>query len=259
MLPNSLMDEKVNELIRPNQSPYFAMYTLGRMNVPIEVISKRAYDVGVCLREKDVENWKRGYFNKQMEDPMRVVSLSSMDCYRRPHIEDMELCSFPEWPSEWVSTSYRFFPCSTDNIPLMKWGWSASHFPKLYDMASAKALSPCGWVGQNMIGQRFIVIDIDGVGHGVIDRETIAWGLQWKDRTLCFEDPAKPGSFHLYFSTDRILPIKHFPWAKIDLLGNSKNAAVYLKNKVPNKLPMMQLDEQVWNSLMDYQAKRKEL
>jgi hypothetical protein len=74
---------------------------------------------------------------------------------------------------------------------------------------------------------------------------------------LTLEDPAKPGSFHLYFKTDRLIPVRHFPWAKLDLMGNAVNAAVYFKNKVGNGLPMMQLDERVWQAMMNYQIERK--
>ena len=141
---------------------------------------------------------------------------------------------------------------------MQKWGWTKDFSPELYTRIDAKALSPCGWVGQNMLYQRFIVMDIDGRGHGADDLQVIAFGSQFRDRTFTVEDPAKPGSFHLYFETDRLIPVRHFPWAKLDLMGNAVNAAVYFKNKVGNGIPMMKLDERVWDAMMEYQKRRKE-
>jgi len=141
---------------------------------------------------------------------------------------------------------------------MQKWGWSKDFSPELYTMADAKALSPCGWVGQNMLYQRFIVIDIDGRGHGNDDIEVINFGNRFRNTTLTMEDPAKPGSFHLYFKTNRLIPVRHFPWAKLDLMGNAVNAAVYLKNKLGNGMPMRELDESIWQQLIEYQKERKE-
>ena len=45
---------------------------------------------------------------------------------------------------------------------MQKWGWSKDYTPELYTRADARALSPCGWVGQNMLYQRFIVLDANG-------------------------------------------------------------------------------------------------
>ena len=145
---------------------------------------------------------------------------------------------------------------------MQKWGWGkkedGSIFePELRVRADAKALSPCGWVGQNMLYQRFIVMDIDGRGHGQDDLQVIEFGNLFKDETFSVEDPMKPGSFHLYFETDRLIPVRHFTWAKLDLMGNAVNAAVYFKNKIGNEVPMMKLDDEVWNLMMEYQKGRK--
>ena len=142
---------------------------------------------------------------------------------------------------------------------MQKWGWSRDFSPELYIAADARALSPCGWIGQNMLYQRFIVFDIDGRGHGVDDELVIEFGNQWKQSTFTMEDPAKPGSFHLYFETDRLIPVRHFPWAKLDLMGNAVNAAVYLKNKKPNGIPLLKLDDEIWNTMIKYQKSRKEM
>lgn len=149
---------------------------------------------------------------------------------------------------------------------MCQWGWKPADpvtgqqlfDPNLMLMADAKALSPVGWIGQNLLYQPFIVMDIDGVGHGGVDDAVIQFGKLFKDSTLSYEDPSKPGSFHLYFKTDRLVPIKHFPHAKLDLMGNAANAAVYFKNKVGNGVPMAELTSQVWNAMMRYQIARRE-
>lgn len=255
----------VDDLIRPNESPYFAMYKLGLAGCSIEEIVDRAMRICLPLREKDIENWKAGRFRRQMSDdgdvdlnPFRKVEATSLrgTVTGKPFDQSM-LDDFALFPDEWIGTSDRFFPCTSENKPMSKWGWKRGFTPMLYDYASARAISPCGWVGQNMLGQRMVVMDIDGVGHGCRDEQVIAFGNLFRDKTMCMEDPAKPGSFHLYFSTDRLIPVRHFPWAKLDLIGNNVNAAAYLKNKVSNGLPMAQLDDRTWKMLMDYQLFRK--
>lgn len=252
-----IQQEILDGLFAPNQSPYFGMFSAGVKGIPIEMVCAKLSQLGVPVREKDVENWKAGMFRHQMEtDEIWPYEHCVVNTQRCIPFNDLDLDEFPMFPQSWVGTDRRFFPCTQDNRPMQKWGWSRKYIPQLFDIASAKALSPCGWVGQNMLYQRFIVMDIDGVGHGCVDEQVIAWGSQFKNMTLCMEDPAKQGSFHLYFSTDRLIPVKHFPWAKLDLMGNSKNAAVYLKNKRSNGLPMMQLNETVWSSMMAYQKGR---
>lgn len=251
-------EDRMDELFAPNNSPYFGMFKAGYYGIPIEKVVDRLTMIGIPIRSKDIQSWQDGMFKHQMQQdptfkpPTKPVTETGIA------FEEAKLSDFPMFPQSWVGTDKRFFPCTNDNKPMQRWGWSKDFSPQLYDLASAKALSPCGWVGQNMLYQRFIVMDIDGVGHGDMDIEVINFGNMYKDKTMCMEDPAKIGSFHLYFSTDRLIPVKHFPWAKLDLMGNAVNAAVYMKNKISNKLPMMQLDDEIWNALMKYQRGRKE-
>lgn len=250
-------------MFRPNESPYFAMYSAGLMGYSYEEIDAHCRSIGISLREKDYVNWKNGAFKNQMTGSRRS-SLNPFVEFDEPKsttrdISNIRFDQLSVYPTDWVATEQRFFPCSEENKPLCKWGWTATFTPTLYDRASAKALSPCGWVGQNMIYQRFIVLDIDGVGHGVRDEYVINFGNIFRNTTMTLEDPKKLGSFHLYFETDRLVPIMHFPFAKLDLMGNQKNAAVYLKNKESNGLPMRKLDEKIWQQITEYVMYRKEL
>lgn len=253
-----IWNDQLMELFAPNQSPYFNMFKAGFRGIPIENVVARLTQIGIPVRSKDIQAWQDGYFKYQMKQdpsftpPVRQITETGVV------FEEAKLSDFPMFPQSWQGTERRFFPCTNDNRPMQKWGWSKDFTPQLYDYASAKALSPCGWVGQNMLYQRFIVLDIDGRGHGDDDLQVIQFGEQFKQMTMCMEDPAKLGSFHLYFSTDRLIPVKHFPYAKLDLMGNAVNAAVYLKNKVSNGLPMAQLTEDIWQAVMAYQKGRKE-
>lgn len=245
-------------------SPYYDMFVLGYYGVPLEDCVDKARRNGIALRKKDIVNYSNGAFRRGLGTIIQngtVASISSAN-FGKP-FDDMKLEDFPKLPIGWAGTEVRFFPCTQENRPMQPWGWKKDPqgniiVPELYTKASAKALSPCGWVGQNMLYQPFIVMDIDGRGHGSDDLEVIRFGSQFKHFTLCLEDPAKPGSFHLYFKTDRLIPVRHFTWAKLDLMGNAVNAAVYLKSKRPNNVPMMELTDEVWEAMMKYQKNRRE-
>ncbi len=247
--------DMLDDMFRPGESPYFAMYRAGKYGIPIEDVVSRLTSCGIAIRAKDIENWQRGWFDHELIERggtcLRNVGLR-MGPKPVASFDDL-----PRLPPTWKGTKLRFFPCTHDNRPMQRWGWSADFNPHLHDYASAKALSPCGWVGQNMLYQKFIVMDIDGRGHGEDDLDVIRFGMRYKDITLSYEDPLKKGSFHLYFSTDRLIPVRHFPHAKLDLMGNAVNAAVYMKNKVGNGLQMMQLTKEIWDDMVSYQERRR--
>ena len=249
----------VRTIFKPNESPYFNMYKAGTRGIPIEIIAEELRSMNVAIRRKDVENWERGLFDSQMNLNHANRPGTKVATETGVPFEQSTLADFPRFPVGWTGTEYRFFPCTNDNKPMWKWGWKSDYKPELLKYIDAKVLSPIGWVGQNMMYQKFIVLDIDGRGHGEDDPQVIEFGNQFKNQTLCFEDSTKPGSFHLYFQTDRIIPIKHFPWAKLDLMGNADNAAVYLKNKKSNGLPLAELTDTVWQKLIQYQRNRKEI
>lgn len=254
------MPKQLSDIFKANESPYFGMYTAGRNGFSLADTVNYVRMLGIPIREKDIKAWEDGNFKHEMYSDNKSIL--------NPVINNQALIinqnympafnSLPKLPNEWNGTERRFFPCTQDNKPMRKWGWSKDFTPDLLSYTNAKQLSPCGWIGQNMLYQPFIVLDIDGVGHGCIDESVIQFGTMFKDKTLTYENPAKPGSFHLYLRTDRLVPVKHFPWAKIDLMGNAVNAAVYFKDKQPNNIRMMDLTEEIWNMLDAYQKIRKE-
>lgn len=276
---------ELDEILIPGESPYFAMFRAGCLGYTIEECTDYCMVNNIPLRAKDIQNWEDGHFKNQIRDEIfkrkRKELMAKPGYYINPFppsvdmgnveatasrfnaevkrkMEDVKFEDLPKLPDGWKGTEHRFFPCTKDNKPMMSWGWRDGFEPNLMLRADAKAISPCGWVGQNMLYQPFIVMDIDGVGHGCVDEKVIQFGMQFKDKTLTCEDPNKVGSFHLYFKTDRLVPVKHFPHAKLDLMGNAVNAAVYFKNKVNNGVPMLELTANIWNVMMEYQKKRKE-
>lgn len=252
-LKQKVLDDNFND-----GSPYFGMYWAGYYGIDLDECVAKCRRNGIPLRTKDIQSYKDGMFRRGMGAIIKSDGMSIREMQAGVAFRDMKLEDFPMLPVGWHGTERRFFPCTKDNKPMQKWGWSRDFNPELYTMPDARALSPCGWVGQNMLYQRFVVFDIDGRGHGEDDLEVIAFGNRFRDTTFTMEDPAKPGSFHLYFETDRLIPVRHFPWAKLDLMGNAVNAAVYLKNKKSNGLPLRKLDDGIWQALQDYTQRRKE-
>lgn len=242
-------------------SPYFDMFTAGVYGIDIEVAIEKCKRNNIAIRFKDIENYENGKFQRWMNDGIPGAKKARETSFMQAigiEFEESKLSDYPLLPIGWKGCEKRFFPCTADNRPMQKWGWSDEFTPQLYSHIDAKSLSPIGWVGQNMLYQKFVVFDIDGVGHGQQDKYVIEFGNIFRDTTMTMEDPNKPGSFHLYFETDRLIPVRHFPYAKLDLMGNAVNAAVYLKNKKWNNIPMRMLDQEIWDMLQSYLKFRKE-
>lgn len=273
--------ESLDNILPAGQSPYFGMFRAGRLGYTIEEVTSHCTMLGIPLRAKDIQSWQDGAFKNQVSQAIfeqrlaesrkqpgsrinptgrttRVpIDLPSLKLVDKQSFDNVKLTDFPKLPDGWKGCERRFFPCTPDNRPMMQWGWKPGFEPNLMLRCDAEALSPVHWVGQNMLYQNFIVMDIDGVGHGNIDEQVIAFGNQFKDMTLTLEDPRKRGSFHLYFMTNRLIPVKHFGYAKLDLMGNAVNAAVYFKNKVSNGVEPAELTSQVWDAMQRYQVSRK--
>ena len=273
--------ESLDEILPPGQSPYFGMFRAGRLGYTIEEVTSHCTMLGIPLRAKDIQSWQDGAFKNQVRQAIfeerlaeerrrpgsrlnptnkvrdMPVNLPTLRLASQPSFDGMRLTDFPRLPPGWKGCERRFFPCTPDNRPMMQWGWRPGFEPNLMLRADAEAISPVRWVGQNMLYQNFVVMDIDGVGHGMVDEGVIRFGSQFRELTMTLEDPRKPGSFHLYFMTDRLIPVKHFPKAKLDLMGNAVNAAVYFKNKVSNGIPAMELTPSVWDAMQRYQVSRK--
>lgn len=250
-------------LFAKNETPYFAMFRAGCMGISLSECIQRMEEVGLpAPREKDVRSWSDGNWEYKLK-VKRQTNNSVLNPVLRPQSErklpllEMKLSELDRWPSGWYETYRRWFPCNEQGMPMYRWGYTEGHTPTLYDRKTAQSLSPKRWVGQNMIYQPFIVLDIDGVDHGERDDQVIEFGNRWRDYTETWENPEKPGSFHIYLSTPHIIPIAHFTYAKLDLMGNQKNAAVYTKDKISNGIPRAELTEEIWEDLKQYVNMRK--
>lgn len=241
-----------------NESPYFAMFRCGVNNVPFEEVMEHCARLGIPIRQKDTAsyddgNWKyrmskrTSVLNPVLHDPKTIVRT----------VLNSDLHQLAAWPDGWTGTDVRWFPCTENNRPMQKWGYTDSFVPTLYRYDIARSLAPCGYVGQNLYAQAFVVLDIDGEGHGAKDEQVIEFGERYANLTECWRNPQKPGSFHLYFATDRIVPIQHYPFAKLDFIGNQTNAAVYVKNKQGNGMPRLELTQKIWRSIGDYVERRR--
>lgn len=240
------------------ESPYFALFRCGCMGIKLDDCLALCVELGIPLRGKDVRSWQDGDWNYQTHTQTSVLNPVIKPGYEQcVSLLDSQLEDFQTWPHGWRGTTRRWFPCNEQNMPMQKWGYTQDYRPNLYEHDAAAALSPINWVGQNMYAQPFIVIDIDGVGHGETDDRVIEFGNRYRNFTETWENTAKPGSFHLYFATDRQIPIGHFPYAKLDLMGNQKNAAVYLKDKQSNGVPRADLNDLFWVDLKAYLKDRQ--
>lgn len=246
---------------QPGASAYFAMFRAGINDVPLEEAVQYCTDNGILIREKDIRSWQDGKSKRDFKEyrdkgginiPMLPVSAIQVAKH------DMKLDEFPMYEEGYVAPEKKWFPCTADNKPMQRWGYKDDYTPTLYTRETAEALAPTKFVGQNMLGQRYVVIDIDGVGHGTRDEQVIAFGNKYKDKTEVWEDPNKVGSFHLYFWTSRKLPVIHSHVGKLDFMGNNVNAAVYTKNKQPNGIRRAFLTEEIWEDLKAYMQARHE-
>ena len=169
-------------------SPYLACYSMGLSGHDLPEVVSFFNRNGIQLREKDIQNWENGHFKYSIELEMDNRSLAYQGG-RREHLDKsaekiIQLSMFPKFPDGWSGCAQRFFPCTSDNRPKCKWGYTPGFIPSLTTKPSAIALSDNGLIGQNMLYQPFVVIDIDGNGHGDFDLEVIAFGNLYRDKTL---------------------------------------------------------------------------
>lgn len=243
---------------QPGESPYFKMYGAGCNGIPIEACIQRLTLIGVPYRSKDIKAWENGYAKYLGERRDNIVGFDPLIQKDREisvgeKMLSMSLSDFDYYPPNYQGTNNKWFPCTAANQSMIKyWGYKENYVPPLTDYATAYQMSECGYVAQNLYHQPMIVIDIDGVGHGETDQRTIDFGNRYRNLTETWEDQRKPGSFHLHFYTDKCIPIGHYLYAKIDLMGNKTNAAVYAKTKVPNGIPKAILTDDIWRELTDY-------
>jgi len=255
-----------------DESIYMDMYTWGLKHIDIAIIETQCKLIGKPIRKKDYDNYWRGYYRSYFREDggywkslMRLNGNFSANQTRRMMQDYWDyplnpLDRMPDVKEKWV-------PCSSNNKPLIPWSKYCLRFEE------AVAYKNQVYLGENMRGQRLVVIDCDGDhNENDLDLETIyfLWQYSFKTHTLVkqkylyeyggYENVLErvPASFHLTFTTNRVIPSMHFPWCHIDILGNENNQLRYWKTKQWNgKLPM-QMDDIIWNEIKEYVERRKD-
>lgn len=232
-------------------SIYMDCFQAGARGVDWQVIADACAKEGIIIRKKDYDNYQRGL---RASNRQRLNSLNPV-VYEEGASNtffDMDYTDYPKLPEGWKESDVRFFPAEGSGAkPLKGWYWGTH----LVTREQAEAISPVGMCGENLLGTTRWVADID-IDHGdAIDYDLMNWALQFKTVTQYWE--ARPTSYHLIFSTDRIIPTMHWPYAHIDGLGNKTNAARYHKDKVPHG-EITPMTPEIWEEFKRYIKYRKD-
>lgn len=252
----------------PVGSIYFWMYKEGLKQAAIEDIEAACSASGIVIREKDYDNYWRGYYKHEFyrsDNWERIFKFQSwMD---RPASQLFQAASYGEFPSHPFNQDVkdRWVPCNKDNKPMIKWGQGCM------SMTDAMCYPHQVYLAENLLGCNRIVVDCDGDHDAKLDIELIMFLWKYSDMThtlmkpklICeyegYEDTglAIPASFHLTFIVDKVIPTMHFPEAHMDIVGNRRNSLRYLKNKKWNGKQPVQMTEDIWHELQEFVARRK--
>lgn len=256
---------------RGDESLYLWSFTQGRHGVPEQEYLLAVASAGRLLRQKDIDNFRRGY--SKWEDDQGMVLFDE----KKKSIERMNTRSFidraysslpvhplkdmPELEDRWVPT--------VGTRPLWKWS------EKRCTLETARNMLNADSVAENMLGTKMIVIDCDGDhAKDELDYDTIRFLGQWITKTHCIMKPKTvseygempfgqedladlPASFHLTFSVDRVVPTMHFPWAHIDIVGNMRGSLRFWKNKQWNEIEPAPMTDEIWRQIREYQRGRR--
>ena len=253
-------------VVVPNGSIYFWMFSQGLKHTDLDSILAACAHAGKYVREKDINNYWNGYYRSAINSKPSILSFSKVSSSRSFY--ELSYSDYPIHP--WLGKPdpvNRFAPCSMSNRPLVKW---TSQCMSEEDARAYASLEGSTYIGENLYGTKFIVIDCDGDHEDKLDIETIDFLWNLSD-TQCLAKPKgineyagyetwndNPASFHLTFRVDKLIPTCHFPKAHIDILGNQKNCLRFLKNKVSNGKEPKDMDDATWNKLKNYIRKREE-
>lgn len=254
----------------PDGSLYFWMYKMGLKKRDLGQLVSLVESNGRQLRQKDIDNYWNGYNRSWLYSDGSSLSGHDMFCLKtfekpKPFLET-SLEDYPVNPAFGrPEIEERWVPCNSDNKPLIKWGNGCM------SMDDAMAYTHQKYLAENTKGTSFIIIDCDGDHDEELDIELIRFLYPMTKITHTLYKPKLvteyegykhsdidvPASFHLTFTTDRIIPTMHFPSAHMDIIGNKCNSLRYRKNKVWNGMMPKLMTDTIWEMLKAYVKERE--
>ena len=254
----------------PDGSIYFWMYNQGLKHVPLRDIEFEIARAGKIARPKDIQNYWNGWFRSDLYDgrgEKDVFNISNDKVAPSTSYFDTKYSDYPDHPyTMYPEISNRFVPCNNENKPMIKWSEGCLTYVDAMCWPGSK------YIAENTKGCTFIVIDCDGDHGDDLDMRTIEFLHRYTRMTHVLSKPKsirdyegwewtniqEPASFHLTFTTDKLIPTMHFPYAGIDIIGNRTNSLRYFKNKVWNNLTPSPMTDKIWNQIKRYIKSRRE-
>lgn len=246
----------------PDGSIYLWMYEQGLRGVNINDIIESCRQCGKEIRDKDFQNYFNGLHKHCIVDNSSIFDVPPRST---KSFFDLKYSDYPEHPFTWdiPDAEDRWVPCNKDNKPMIKWG------KRCMTMNEAESKPGMQYLAENLYGTHMIVIDCDGDHGEGLDLETIEFLYPFTKMTSTLSKPKHcvdygiaipnkfydiPASFHLTFAVDKVIPTMHFPIAHIDIIGNKCNSLRYLKNKVDNGLPLLVMNDYIWEEIKEFIA-----
>ena len=247
------------------ESIYLWMYRTGLSMEPLDRVLAALSLAGHEVRDKDLRNYWNGYYRRLLYGRPGFDRMLSVPQSQRV----MAYHDYPEHPLDGMpEVANRWVPCSEENRPLIRWGQGC------LALSDARAMRGCAYVAENLRGTRLMVVDVDGDHGGSLDVEVLRFFARWRDETCCHDKRrlvldattyeqydlatmALPTSYHLTFSTDRVIPTMHFPSAHVDIVGNQRNSLRYFKDKLWNGLPPMPMTDETWDAMFEFIERRQ--
>lgn len=195
-------------------------------------IEREAYWLG--WYKTALKEWDKNFLHLRNEKKFDYLAYHAHPFLGQPEIEE------------------RWVPCNIEGIPMIKWG------SYCFEKYIAKATLGCKYLAENIRGTRFVIIDCDG-NHNTGNNKTVNFlqQISFETNTHKITNPNDHRSFHLTFSTDKILPTLHFQEAHIDIIGNRTNSIRYFKNKQWNGQDVKPMNNEIWERIINYATKER--
>ena len=260
----------------PEGSIYHWMFVQGLKHRDLSELRATLEAAGKRIREsEDVKNYWNGYYRSDLYERSGYQSVvefhrkggGRLEYFGTPYsgYPDHPYTGMPEVENRWV-------PCSGNGKPMIKWSKAC------LSRIDAECRLDSASLAENLKGTKMIVVDCDGDHGDRLDAATVAFLAKYMPKTHTLAKPklikeyetfdpsdwqhvvaaSLPASFHLTFSTDKVIPTMHFGFAAIDIIGNKENSLRYMKNKKWNSLDPAPMTDEIWEDIKAYIGSRKE-